>query len=559
MVCAVPDARTTAWIAVFVVGMATIGRAQEHGPVATTLVDGDEPRDLPSRYSLAADTAIGREELAAEPTFRTATVAESAGDFAPTVSPAALTTATVAAAPAKPPPLPPSPYKDLYFDNDFSYLDNPDNTFFYLGDALKQRHPWPGATLDLGGEYRLRHQNEHNFRNSGSNLAGSFLVGQSDDFLLLRTRLFADLKGAEWWRVYGEAIDAASNFERAPSRTIEENRWDALNLFGDLLLYGDENAKLWGRAGRQEQLYGAQRLISPLDWSNTRRTFDGAKILWRGADWNIDGFWLRPVSFAQHAGNDHNFDAPDQSQEFIGLYATNKKTKDRIYDFYYLRLTEYDAPGSAANPFDFDVNLFGARWYGKQGSWLWEIEGGYQFGNFGAKIDSAGFYVVGLGHELSDGPWKPTFWTYFDWASGTADPNGRIHGTFNQLFPLSHKYFGFMDLVARQNIQDANFLLTATPTKNTRALCWYHIFFLEEARDALYNAAGVPIRSDPTGAAGRNVGQELDFTWQYIFSPRCDLLLGYSHFFEGRFVRATNPAGVDGNADFFYNQFTLRF
>ena len=554
-----PDSRKTIWTAVLVIGMATMGAAQEPARVGTVPADGNELRDVQSPFVAAADAPTWSEKPAVEPLFRSATVAETAGDVASTANQVASATATVAAAPKKPPPQPPSPYKDLYFDNDFSYLDNPDNTYFYLGDALKQRHPWPGATLDMGGEYRLRQQNEHNFRNSGSNLAGSFLVGNSDDFLLLRTRLFADLKGAEWWRVYGEAIDATSNFESSPARTIEENRWDALNLFGDLLLYGDEQGKLWGRAGRQEQLYGAQRLISPLDWSNTRRTFDGAKMFWQGTDWNVDGFWLRPVSFAQHAGSDHNFDAPDQSQEFIGLYATNKATKDRTYDFYYLRLAEYDAPGNLANPFDFDVNLFGTRWYGKQGSWLWEFEGGYQFGTFGPKIDSAGFYTAGLGHELTDGPWKPTFWTYFDWASGTADPNGRVHGTFNQLFPLSHKYFGFMDLVARQNIQDANFLLTATPSKKTKALCWYHIFFLEEARDSLYNAAGVPIRTDLTGAAGRNVGQELDFTWQYIFSPRCDLLLGYSHFFEGRFVRATNPAGVDGNADFFYNQFSIRF
>jgi hypothetical protein len=34
--------------------------------------------------------------------------------------------------------------------------------------------------------------------------------------------------------------------------------------------------------GRQELLYGAQRLISPLDWANTRRTFEGGKLIWQG-------------------------------------------------------------------------------------------------------------------------------------------------------------------------------------------------------------------------------------------------------------------------------------
>ena len=29
------------------------------------------------------------------------------------------------------------------------------------------------------------------------------------------------------------------------------------------------------RAGRQELLFGGQRLVSPINWSNTRRIFDG--------------------------------------------------------------------------------------------------------------------------------------------------------------------------------------------------------------------------------------------------------------------------------------------
>ena len=64
----------------------------------------------------------------------------------------------------------------------------------------------------------------------------------------------------------------------------------------------------------------------------------------------------------------------------------------------------------------------------------------------------------------------------------------------------------------------------------------------------MYNAAGVPIRVDNTGAAGDDVGQELDFTVTFLLKPRCDLLLGYSHFFSGPFIR--NSGGVTGE-DFY--------
>jgi hypothetical protein len=55
------------------------------------------------------------------------------------------------------------------------------------------------------------------------------------------------------------------------------------------------------------------------------------------------------------------------------------------------------------------------------------------------------------------------------------------------------------------------------------------------------------------------VGQELDTTLQYQINPRADVLFGYSHFFAGSFVKATNPKGVSGNADFYYSQWSYHF
>jgi hypothetical protein len=253
-----------------------------------------------------------------------------------------------AAAPAASKPKPavaPSPYKGVYYDNDFSYLTSPGNEYFFCGDAVKRNALGECWLLDLGGEYRLRHHHEVNLR--GSNLSGA-----SDDFLLHRTRLFANLEYGNWFRFYGEAIDAVSEFEELPPRNIEENRFDALNLFADGLLYDSGGGEWWGRVGRQELLYGEQRLASPLDWSNTRRTFDGAKVFYRSPTWDLDAFLTRPVPFSQHVDSDSNFDHPDQSQEFVGTYATYKGRTDHVYDFYFLRLAEYDGPGTqfAAQP-----------------------------------------------------------------------------------------------------------------------------------------------------------------------------------------------------------------
>jgi len=440
------------------------------------------------------------------------------------------------------------PYKDVFYQNDFSYLDAPDYVSSDPFDALKRICVAPCTVLDVGGEYRLRYLHEDNLR----------LNGLTDDYLLQRTRLYGDLWYNGWLRGYAEFIDATSSFEHLTPRLIDENRADFLNLFGEAKLC-DDFCGGSARVGRQELIYGAQRLISPLDWSDTRRTFDGAKLFWRSSSWDLDGFWTRPVPFSQHINNDHNFDHPDQSQQFYGLYATWHAVKDHTWDFYYLGFEDNDPTKPYGNELavaDFHVNTIGTRYQGRCCDWLWEVEGGHQFGEVGDKDISAGFYTIGGGYEFQCLPWKPVFWTYFDWASGDSNPTDGHVGTFNQLFPFGHKYMGFVDLVARQNIEDWNFQLTAKPTDRVTLLAWWHIFHLEEARDALYNAAGAVIRKSPTGAAGTDVGQELDLTAQVQLTPHADVLFGYSHFFAGEFIAAT---GNPDDSDFFYLTLTFKF
>lgn len=440
----------------------------------------------------------------------------------------------------------PKPYKGVFYDNDFSYLQRPDAADAYLGDALKRRSVGTRTVIDAGGEYRLRHHNEH-------------ILGRSSDFLLHRTRLYLNAEVAGWFRAYAEAVDAVSNYEDLPPRGIEENRFDALNLFGELRLWDGPQGRILFRAGRQELIAGAQRLVSPLDWANTRRTFDGFKACWQGTHWNLDAWWTRPVPFAQHVAGgvtDRNFDHPDQSREFLGVYASCKKWAGHKVDLYYLRFNEYDPAVTT-----FDYHTFGARWEGAKGAWLWDLEAGYQFGDHApvraARQDhSAGFYTIGGGRKL-DLPFSPVVWVYYDWASGDADPADAVHSTFNHLFPLAHKYFGFMDLVARQNIEDWNLKLTASPHQKVTLLLWFHVFKLQQSRDALYNAGGAPILADPTGAAGSNVGQELNLAARFLLSPRADMVFGYSHLYSGDFI--INTLGGRRGEDFYFGQFSLKF
>lgn len=87
-----------------------------------------------------------------------------------------------------------NPYKGVFFENDFGYLNDPcleanDPRDFWsrITDKTKRREIAPQVTLDLGGEYRLRYHDEDNF-------ARNQLNGLDNTFLLSRLRVFANLE-----------------------------------------------------------------------------------------------------------------------------------------------------------------------------------------------------------------------------------------------------------------------------------------------------------------------------------------------------------------------------
>ncbi len=69
--------------------------------------------------------------------------------------------------------------------------------------------------------------------------AANLLPDATTIFLLQRTRLYADATFQRWLRFYGEALDATSDGNEFIERVTEINRFDAINLFVEALLFDD--------------------------------------------------------------------------------------------------------------------------------------------------------------------------------------------------------------------------------------------------------------------------------------------------------------------------------
>src|SRR6056297_1049623 len=278
-----------------------------------------------------------------------------------------------------------SAYKGVFYDNDFSYIDDPYYRQHFWGDRLKGIDLPHDGKLDVSGEFRLRYHDERNFRGPNG------ITGVDDLFWLTRYRHAGNYRATSWLRLYTEFLYADPAGEQTTPLGIEENHGDLRNLFADIRLLETGTGELFLRSGRQEMLYGSQRLISPLDWSNTRRTFDGFKLSYRGADWNVDGFFLNPV-----ANDVKGFDERRDAVDFWGVYASRKGWEIGTVDTYFLSL-ENDQVG-------FRYDTLGARISGQRSGLLYAFEGGVQFGdNAHGTAHDAGFVTAGLGRHLNFG------------------------------------------------------------------------------------------------------------------------------------------------------------
>ena len=95
----------------------------------------------------------------------------------------------------------------------------------------------------------------------------------------------------------------------------------------------------------------------------------------------------------------------------------------------------------------------GGRLWGDIGetSLDYDFEGAYQFGSVGPGNVSAYMLGTSLGYTFTKSSWRPRFWVGYEMGSGDRDTGGDVN-TFNQLYPLGHAYFGYIDIVGRQNV-----------------------------------------------------------------------------------------------------------
>ncbi len=486
----------------------------------------------------------------------------------------------------------------------------------YINEHLRASDPYMNS-WDIGVNVRERYEGKEN--------AGFTYAGQNADFRVtgngnnndnnngyLLTRVMPRIGYTA--KAFAFTIEARSSAsagdERGnqrvaadankPGRALAENDRD-LNLHQAFLFVGNHKEfPLSLKIGRQELVYGDQRLLGHFRWNNNARTFDAAKLRYQTKYFGVDAFTGGLVY-----NDNHNFNKSHIGKDsFSGLYfnfpnipglTANNLVEAYLYsrnvtaDSARVNLDANNNPyaGVAApfrNPAKQDLYTAGVRYKSKPlayGPWDYSAELMHQFGNravtgpvaLSAAVASANRLrqdayaaVLAGGYTLTESAWQHRFGFTYSYASGDKSSADQTSQTFQNLFATTHLHYGFMDLNSLQNLHDYRFTYSFKPKSNISIALDYHLHRLARTSDSWYNVAGVA-RAGGAANAGtgyaispnfnKALGQELDLVAGWHFLPSTQLEVGASRYFRGDYIKQSLSTLGSKDANYVYVQLTL--
>jgi len=469
----------------------------------------------------------------------------------------------------------------------------------FLNEYLRKNDPYMNQ-WDFGGNARLRSEVKEGFGIQGVTGPVPSIdfrkdpANTSDEYFMERIRYHAGYTG-KWWSAY---VEGRSSLEQSDERFAYANspavpgtfktkgdgpEADVIDLHQAYVTIGNHKEfPLSLKVGRQEMSYGEERLVGAFGWNNIGRVFDAVKLRWQNEWFGADFFTSRPV-----IPEDGRFNVENDYDVFSGMYATTTKIPKHLLDVYFFsRNSSQQAVGAEPRP-QFpqpsarDIYTIGGRFKsqpGQVGNWDYSLEGAYQFGDYrdrrlgvnSPRLTQDAFMVVLQGGYTFANAWAtPRIGAEYSYSSGDNNAHDGTHGTFDNLFPTNHKFYGYMDFISLQNIQDVRGIFQLKPMPRLSLAVEGHGFWLANTHDSFYNVGGAPRGTGLTSGGGSNyginpnynafVGTELDVIAGYAVTRFAQLEVGYGHFFTGDYIHQSLSVVGSRDADYIYTQATISF
>jgi hypothetical protein len=386
--------------------------------------------------------------------------------------------------------------------------------------------------LTIGGELRERFEA---VRNPGFGLDQS-----SDHVFLHRALLHGDLHLGDALRVFVQVGAFQQNGREGERSPTDVDRLDLTQAFVDLGLPTPGDGRITLRGGRQEMSFGASRLVSVRESPNVRRSFDGGRAFWTGGGYRVDAFYARPLRLDEGTFDDR----VNNAETLWGVYGTGPvpSLPGLKADLYYLGYERQNARFQTGTA---DERRYtpGLRLFGERDGFDWDIEGVYQFGDFGQNDIRAWTIASDVGVTLDKVALQPRLGLKADVASGDTDPNDGTLGTFNALYP-KFPYFSEANLITPANVMDVQPSLRLQLTSSLEAEVGWDVLWRQTTDDAIYEPPLVAV-AGTAGQGSRFIGHQAIVGLDWQATPNLSVASQYVHFTPGDTLRNVGGRSVD--------------
>jgi hypothetical protein len=359
------------------------------------------------------------------------------------------------------------------------------------------------------------------------------------DYTAFYTRF---LYHADWhlgprFRLFAQLNSTFANGRVTPNRSIDENRLDLSQAFADWQALAGKH-RLTLRLGRQELLYGSQRLVSVREGPNNRQSFDAAKLIYQSGHWQVDGLYAQPVT--NRAGMFDDGSSP--SRKLWSAYAVGQQVPWVGHiDLYYLGHYHEAARFNGVAGQELRHSL-GTRMWGKTARWSYDLEALYQFGRFGEGRIRAYTASTNLSYATGQGRFAPTLGLKTEVISGDRQKTDGVLNTFNPLYPRG-AYFGLAALIGPANLVDLHPSIEFPLGKGLVFGIDYDFFWRYSLQDGIYGPNVALIYGDQ-GSGQAHIGNQLGFTFEYTPTKHLTIVPELTWFAAGPYLRDVS-AGQD--------------
>ena len=179
-------------------------------------------------------------------------------------------------------------FKPLRYDENYTFLKKDSSKSWYSKMKFSPLSKSGQTYISYGGEMRFQYF-------YAKNEQWGDVPQDNDGYILTRWLAHADFHAGDHFRTFVQ-LQSSLATSRPDASPVEDNPLELHQAFVDINTNISPASRLTFRIGRQELLYGSQRLVSVRDNPNNRQSFDALRSIFVSPKYKVDLFYSHYVA-----------------------------------------------------------------------------------------------------------------------------------------------------------------------------------------------------------------------------------------------------------------------